>query len=215
MDQGIVDEGGGSRAEGRAGRPAQRRDGGVAAPGDEAFERLLAAARANADWAWEAIYRAHAPALLGYLRAQGAASPEDLLGDVFVSLVRDLPRFSGGPQAFRAWLYRIAQNRLIDAWRMAARRPTVGVTEAPEIEDGGADPAARLQSREVVAMLRQLPPDQRAVLYLRFVADLPQREIAEVLGRRVGAVKMLQRRGEARLARLLGERRYLSDRSDA
>jgi RNA polymerase sigma-70 factor, ECF subfamily len=180
----------------------------------ETFERVLAAARVNAEWAWDALYRAHAPALLGYLRSQNAPAAEDLLGEVFVSVVRDLHRFSGGADAFRGWTFRIAQNRLIDARRAEARRPRSAGGELPDLAaPGGA--GDRLERDEALALLGVLPDEQRAVLYLRFVAELSQREIADVLGKRVGAVKMLQRRAQDRLAQELGVRRYLLDGSDA
>ena len=48
------------------------------------------------DWAWRALYDELAPGLLGYLRARRAAQPEDLLGEVMLQIVRDLPSFGGG-----------------------------------------------------------------------------------------------------------------------
>jgi RNA polymerase sigma-70 factor, ECF subfamily len=182
---------------------------------DVDFERVLLAARANGQWAWEAIYRAYAPSVLGYLRSQGATSPEDLLGEVFVSVVRDIGRFAGSRDAFRGWLFRIAQNRLIDARRAERRRPVradhdagdLPELAAPAREDDGGDDA--------IALLAVLPDDQRAALYLRFVLDLSQQEVAAILGKRVGAVKMLQRRGQDRLANEIRTRRDLSARRGA
>ena len=62
----------------------------------ENFSGTLEAARTGADWAWAAIYRDLSPAVLGYLRARGAHEPEDVTGEVFVQVVRDLQRFNGG-----------------------------------------------------------------------------------------------------------------------
>ena len=60
------------------------------------FAAVLRAARTGDEWAWNALYAEFAPALLGYLRAQRADQPEDVLGDVMLQVVRDLPGFGGG-----------------------------------------------------------------------------------------------------------------------
>jgi RNA polymerase sigma-70 factor (ECF subfamily) len=213
MEPGMVSHNEAAHGEGRTRRDAEPRENAI--PGEESFQGVLDAALANAEWAWEALYRAHASALLGYLRSQNAPSPEDLLGEVFVSVVRDLHRFSGTAGAFRGWVFRIAQHRLIDARRAERRRPRIADLEPPDVTDTADGPGAALEARELVALLGMLPADQRAVLYLRYVADLSQNEIADVLGKRVGAVKMLQRRGQDRLAGDLSARRYLSDGSVA
>jgi RNA polymerase sigma-70 factor (ECF subfamily) len=203
-----------SSAAARTARPAAA-PRAAAAPwhDEETFARVLDAARANGEWAWQAIYRAYAPALLGYLRSQGAASPEDVLGETFLAVVRSCGRFSGSERAFRAWLYRIATNRLVDARRAERARPVVaGASDAAEpVDEGAATPFAA----EALSVLGVLPADQRAVLYLRLVLDLSHAEIADALGKRVGAVKMLQRRALDRLARDPDARRYLLGRPSA
>ncbi len=174
----------------------------------EAFDETLRAARAAAEAAWAALYRDLAPALLGYLRAGGADDPEDLLGEVFVHVVRDLPRFRGGERDFRAWVFTIAHRRLVDAARSRARRP---VQPAPddllEARGPAGDPEERaLASAEADRLLRlvaTLSADQREVLLLRLFSDLPVAEVATILGKRPGSVKALQRRGIAALRRAL------------
>src|SRR5204862_3031394 len=69
----------------------------------EQFEQVLAAARAGGDWAWRELYFSVAPSVLGYLRGRGAPDPEDLLGEVFLHVVRGLGSFQGGENAFRGW----------------------------------------------------------------------------------------------------------------
>ena len=71
----------------------------------ENFPGTLDAARAGAEWAWAAIYRDLAPAVVGYLRARRANEPDDLAGEVFLQVVRDLPRFQGGEREFGAWVF--------------------------------------------------------------------------------------------------------------
>ena len=140
------------------------------------------------------VYRELAPAVLGYLRAQRVPDPEDALGEVFVQVARDLAggRFSGDEVALRRWVFSIAHNRAMDAHRRRTRRAAATPPPDPAPvtvqHDDPIDPT-------LVAALATLSPDQREVLVLRFVADLPLEAVAKVTGRRVGAVKALQHRG--------------------
>src|SRR3712207_8016605 len=90
----------------------------------DAFDSVLAAARAGADWAWERIYADLAGSVIGYLRVHGAAEPEDLAGEVFLQVVRDLPRFSGDQRDFRAWVFTIVHRRLLDERRRRSEEHT-------------------------------------------------------------------------------------------
>jgi RNA polymerase sigma-70 factor (ECF subfamily) len=149
------------------------------------------------------VYQRLAPAVLGYLRAQGAAEPEDLLGEIFLQVVRDVPRFRGDDAALRRWVFTIAHHRIVDARRRAGRRPAV---------DGGAVPDVVAPSPpdpfdpELARALGQLTTDQREVVALRFVADLPIDTVAALTGRTATAVKALQHRALAALACCLNGR---------
>jgi RNA polymerase sigma factor (sigma-70 family) len=174
----------------------------------DAFDSVLSAARAGADWAWQRIYADLAGSVIGYLRTHGAADPEDLAGEVFLQVVRDLPRFApttgDAERDFRAWVFTICHRRLLDAYRARARRPASA--PLPETLDapGGdvVDEAhARLDRARVLDLLADLPEEQRSVLLLRILGDMTIEEIARALGKRPGAVKALQRRGLKRVQR--------------
>lgn len=172
------------------------------------FGTVLAEARAGAPSAFEAIYRDLAPSVLGYLRGQGAAEPEDLASEVFVGVVRGLDRFTGDEPAFRAWVFSIAHRRLVDERRRLARRreeltdpaemssfvsgALVGDAEAEALESLGSG---------VGNALKALSQDQRAVVLLRILADLSVADVASILGKSQGAVKTLQRRALRSLVR--------------
>ena len=146
------------------------------------------------------IYRALARRVVGYLRARGAEDPDDLAGEVFVQVTRDLPRFRDrdDEDAVRRWVFTIARNRLTDAGRRARRRPRSSggpVPEQPSVEH--AEPL----DPELLAALGQLTADQREVLALRFVADLPLEDVARLTKRSVGATKALQHRALENLRR--------------
>ena len=149
------------------------------------------------------VYRRLAPAVLGYLRAQRAPDPEDLLGEVFLQVARDLPRFRGDEDAQRRWVFTIAHNRLLDARRRQSRRPAPAYGPLPDV---ASPPAPDPLDPELVEALASLTPEQREVVVLRFVADLSLDDVARVTKRKVGAVKALQHRALEMLSRRLESR---------
>ncbi|MGH2736299.1 MAG: RNA polymerase sigma factor [Actinomycetota bacterium] len=172
------------------------------------FDAILSAARAGAEWAWTRLYDEFSPLVLGYLRARGAAEPEDLTGEVFLQIVRDIETFSGDERSFRSWLLSVAHHRMIDAARYRARRPVEPVpheTLAGHAPAGDAETEAieALASERVSAVIATLTPDQQDVLLLRILGDLTVEEVARVLAKRPGAVKQLQRRGLAQVKKKL------------
>jgi RNA polymerase sigma factor (sigma-70 family) len=183
---------------------------------DGAFEEVLQAAKAGAPWALEAFYRDLAPAVLGYLRGQAAAEPEDLASEVFVGVVRNLNNFHGDERSFRAWVFSIAHRRLVDERRRLSRRreePTdpseiAGPLSGSLVGDVENEALGRLGTG-VTGVLAGLSPDQRAVVLLRIVADLSVAEVASIVGKTEGAVKTLQRRALRSLVRQL-ERKGVS-----
>lgn len=177
---------------------------------DRHFAQVLAAAREGDEAAWRELYLELAPTVLGYLRFRGAPEFEDLAGEVFLQMVRDLDRFTGGEREFRAWALSIARNRLIDDGRRRRRRPVEpAVTETllANVPAGDVEREAleRLATADVLREISRLSPDQQDVLVLRLVGDLTVEEVAVAIGKRPGAVKALQRRGLQALARSVGD----------
>ena len=151
----------------------------------------------------EELYRELAPAVLGYLRGSGAAEPEDLLGDVFVAVVRGLPDLDDDPGALRRWVFTVAHHRLVDERRKAAHRARNIVLDdehEPWADDCYDEMLSRISASPAIAALATLTPDQRAVVLLRDVADLSVADTAHVLGKKPGAVKTAHRRALAALA---------------
>ena len=152
------------------------------------------------------LYRHLAPAVLGYLRTQRVPDPEDALGEVFLQVARDLGRFSGDDVGLRRWVFSIAHNRAMDAHRKATRQRTTLEAELAETSSAPgrgahAPPPPDPLDPELVDALATLSTDQREVIVLRFVADLPLEAVAKITGRKVGAVKALQHRALENLRR--------------
>ncbi|WP_198652357.1 RNA polymerase sigma factor [Nocardioides allogilvus] len=174
---------------------ADKDDVKVAVP----FEEVLAAAQTDAPWACTEIWVKWSPRVAGYLRARGSSDPEDLTSEVFLTVFSKLPSFVGDEKAFRAFVFTVAHRRLVDELRARSRRGThVEWTseEDPRQASSAEDDALRyLGDTDARTLLDGLSGNQREVLVLRIFADLTIEQIADMLGKRPGAVKALQRRG--------------------
>ena len=175
----------------------------------------LADARRREPAAVTRIYTAYAPALYRFFMAAVSDRhlAEDLTGTAFVSAIEALPRFRGPIEALGGWLFQIARHDLYDYRRKQARsriEPLEDNLNEAALADGGVDPEElaieRLEGTRVLAALRELSSDQREVLLLRMAGGLTAPEVADILGKTTGAVKALQHRGLASLARVLGLR---------
>jgi RNA polymerase sigma-70 factor, ECF subfamily len=113
---------------------------------------------------------------------------EDLVSEVFHKALANLRRFEWQGAPFSAWLFRIAANEITD---LSARRGRERAIEpSPEAEEGDQEEAQDCST--VLALVRELPEDQRRVLELRFMEEKSTHEVAQVLGRSEGAIKQLQ-----------------------
>jgi len=169
----------------------------------------MAAAQEAEEWAWTEIHTWLAPQLGGYFRVRGFDDPDDLVGEVFVQIARNLGSFRGDIEGFKSWVFMIAHNRLANERRRLNRKPQTLVGNLAEV-DGRQSPSAedltlrRFEADHVMSLLETLTTDQRDVLALRVVAGFTLGETAQIVGRTVGSVKQLQRRGlEALRAQIL------------
>jgi len=173
------------------------------------FDDTLQAALQRAPWACHHLYDIYAGRVLGYLRARGARDAEDLTSEVFLRVFDRLARFNGDEMHFRSWIFTIAHHVLIDDARRRQRRPqTIAlVSQEDRIVAGDVEQEALVNvgAEWADALVASLPEDQRAVIALRVSADLPLEQVAEILGKRVGAVKSLQHRALASLRRRFEE----------
>lgn len=171
------------------------------------FDDVLEQAQTGSERAWEHLYGVFAGPVRAYVAMRGAHDPDDLVGETFVQVARNLARFEGGETEFRSWVFMVAHNRVIDERRRAGRRPSTPVAEHDDASAPSGDVELEaldaLGLARVRTMLEQLTADQRTVLLLRFVGDLTLEEIATVIGRPLGAIKQLQRRALRSLKRSL------------
>jgi len=177
----------------------------------EAFEDVLAAAREGADWAVNILFRSLQPRLLRFLRAGLGHDADDVASQAWLEVARALPRFTGGEDDFAALLFTVARRRAADHRRAMRRRPaSPGGDEAlatmADSHDTEDDVIARLRGEDAARQIAAiLPPEQAEIVLLRVVGGFSAEEVAVIVGRRAGTVRVLQHRALRRLAERLGD----------
>ncbi len=179
------------------------------------FSAVIDAASNGGEWAFEILFRDYQPALLRYLRGQATNAADDIASETWIAVARGLSGFHGEPDEFRAWLFTVARHRLIDERRRDKRRVQTSALTSTEVVGVvgvvGDDPetavmdavAGDLAAARIVGFL---PPDQADVILLRVVADLSVEQVADILGKKPGHIRVLQSRGLKRLAERLSHK---------
>jgi RNA polymerase sigma factor (sigma-70 family) len=144
------------------------------------------------------LYQEHAPAILAYLRGRMSSreDAEDLLLEVFLAALEHDKLALLPPNEQLAWLRSVAHHKLVDLYRRSYRRHSVTLDEVEETlgEEEQTPEQMVLHWEEVQNIrdaLQRLPPLQQEILRLRFVANLRAPQIAAVLGKREGTVRVL------------------------
>jgi RNA polymerase sigma-70 factor (ECF subfamily) len=186
-----------------------RLEGSLPAMIGASFDAVLAAAAAGEEHAFAILWRDLQPALLRYLRVVAPGAWEDLASETWLEVARGLARFQGSEAGFRSWVFTVARHRMVDWRRREARHPAIPFPpeEVPERAGPGdaADPVLEeLSTRAALALVAELPPDQAEVVTLRVVGGLDVAQVAAIVGKRPGAVRVLAHRGLRRLAERLG-----------
>jgi RNA polymerase sigma-70 factor, ECF subfamily len=181
---------------------------------DAGFPAVLAAAGKGERWALAELFRAYHPPLLRYLRNQDPSMAEDLAGEVWLKVADGLSRFDGDEPGFRGWLFTIGKYRLIEHRRKAARRKTDPIADDRldrQAEGGlGRDPATlvldQLGAQEAIdRLIADLSPDQAEAVRLRVLGGLDVADVARIMDRSPGSVRVLCHRALRRLADRYGE----------
>jgi RNA polymerase sigma-70 factor (ECF subfamily) len=171
---------------------------------------LIEAARCEAG-AFDALYRRYVQRVYRYCSARvgKGQDAEDLTAQIFLAVLESLDGYEER-SCFAAWLFGIARNICASYHRHHYAHPELTVSreredflfglgdDASEADTSESPERAALRNerlRSVKAAIEMLSDDRREAIYLRFFWGLSSREMAEVMGKKVGAVKMLIWRG--------------------
>ena len=171
---------------------------------------LVRRAQRGSPAAFGALFERHFDAIYTYLRLK-TGDPylaEDLTSDTFLKALGAIASYRDTGVSFRAWLFRIAHNAMVDHLRRTARRVEVPLDASADERPGGDDPTEGLavlaERQQVRRAVRGLTDLQRRVLVLKYWSGLNNAAVAATLDRTVASVKALQH------AALVSLRRQLS-----
>lgn len=166
---------------------------------------LVARSKAGDADAFGAIYDRFQPEIVRYLtyRMRTAEGAEDLAQQVFLKAWQAIPRYEDRGLPFKAWLYRMAHNQMVDYFR--TRRPTTDLEGVDLPEESEAEQRVLVQEthERLRDAMERLSEDHREVLTLRFLLEKSAREAGEVMGRKEVTIRGLQMRALQALRREL------------
>jgi RNA polymerase sigma-70 factor (ECF subfamily) len=161
--------------------------------------RLVERAQQDDRQALEELYLMHFDRIYSYLHMSvgNRHDAEDLTTQTFTKMLESIKRFRWQSAPFSAWLFRIAHNLAMDHFRASRRwQPEEEVPEPRDEAEPSAEAAAMqtIGRESMLGLIEGLSTEQQQVLTLKFVFNLPNAEVATILGKTEGAVKSLQHR---------------------
>ena len=176
---------------------------------DQVARQLILNIAKNLDkQAFATLFDLLAPRLKSFMMRRGASSEqaEDLVQEAMISVWTKAGLYNPDKGSVLTWVFTIAKNLRIDRIRKEASMPLAELIDydAPSDEPGHDEMLMRRQeSQQVARALTEIPPEQKQVLMLSFVEDMPQMEIARRLGLPLGTVKSRMRLAYMRLRKTL------------
>lgn len=173
------------------------------------IEFLVRAAKKGDDEAFGEIYDKFVVPIYRYIYYRVSKSEaEDLTETVFLRAWEKCKSYRKQKgNSFSSWIFRIAHNAVVDHYRANSKNEIVELTENIPLEKAGADPVRSLENKfeqaELILALRKLPELQQQVVILKFVNEMENEEIAEIVEKSVGAVRVIQFRALNRLKEFL------------
>ncbi len=176
---------------------------------DQVARQLILNIAKNLDkQAFATLFDLQAPRLKSFMMRRGASpeQAEDLVQEAMISVWTKAGLYNPDKGSVLTWVFTIAKNLRIDRIRKDASMPLAELIDydAPSDEPGHDEMLMRRQeSQQVARALTEIPPEQKQVLMLSFVEDMPQMEIARRLGLPLGTVKSRMRLAYMRLRKTL------------
>ena len=175
--------------------------------------RLVRQAKSGDAEAFARLYDAYVERVSRYIyfRVSEDGDLEDLVSQVFLKAWENLDRYKMSSSPFVAWLYTIARNLVIDHYRMKKKTlPLEEIMSLPsDLEMPDEQAQIRFDLEEMHEALRFLTANQQQALILKYIAGLPNEDIAKVMNKQEGTVRGLQMRGLQTLAKYMKEKETL------
>ena len=159
-------------------------------------------------WTWDDLFGEFASSIRSFAWCRGASSPDDIVQDVFTTLIERYPRFEGDRSGLRSLIFTLAYRRVVDDYRGRARRYEP-LSEHEPLEDQPSVEetlAGREAVAEAVDALDILGDRERQVIEMRVLDDLPPHAVATRLGITNGNVRVIQARALMRMRNYLRAR---------
>jgi RNA polymerase sigma-70 factor (ECF subfamily) len=163
-------------------------------------EDILALASQGDKDAFGMLYERYLDRIFNYVyyRTGNLHDAEDLTARVFQRAMNHIHSYTDRGVPFSAWLYRIAHNLVANWHRDRSRKQEIPINDLPVLPSRGDHPETRLMHSQdqdsLLRLIRRLPPDRQQLLILKFVEDMSNAEIGQIMGRSEGAVKSLYHR---------------------
>ncbi len=139
-----------------------------------------------------------------FARTGKKETAEDLSQDILLKLVENVERFDERRGRFVVWFWQMARNLLVDHYRSKKETPfssfeeseveAMSVTAAPDLDH-------RLRYRNVQEFIKTLDDDEREIFELRYVAEMPYKDMSELLHRSEGALRVAALRVKEKIKR--------------
>ena len=168
-------------------------------PEEQAINRRMAIAT---------LYETHLERVTRYIavRIGSVNEGEDLASEVFIRALKSVSSFKETGVPLEAWIFRIAHNIVVDHLRAKTRRPTpVSLDDAFSLsspDDTTEGPELQEQVQALHQAIKLLTEDQRQVLALRFAGEMTAEQVADIMGKRAGALREMQSAAVKKLATL-------------
>ncbi len=174
----------------------------------EGEQKLVETAKSGDSSAFGLLYDYYLPKIYRFvlIKAGHREVAEDITHLVFLKAWENIDRYSYRGYSFGSWLYRIARNTVMDHYRSSS--PQVYIDDTfiePESDTPrpGENIDIKFESERIIAVMAKLSALEQDVIIMRFIEDLPTKEIAETVGKSEGAVKLIQHRAMKKLKELL------------
>ncbi|MCR4263713.1 MAG: RNA polymerase sigma factor [Candidatus Roizmanbacteria bacterium] len=173
--------------------------------------QLVARSKKGDSDAFGKLYMKYIDSIYRFLYIRTGYHPEeaeDLTEAVFYKAWQHIEHFEGNGEYVKAWLFTIARNKLTDYYRSSKKTSEVDEGIPDESQKPDESTYNLILRDDIKKVLLSVTPDQRELITLKFIEELSNHEIAQILGKREDAIRQQQKRALLRLKQLLKQKGY-------